>query len=132
MVYKSAIDWWFWAVIGSTAVLLAVVSLPLMGSGQTVALTIIAASALFGLGFPVWLAFSTIYSVTRTHLIVRSGPFRWTIERASIQDIQPTRSVISSPALSLDRLEIRYGSGQSLLVSPADKQGFLDALSADA
>jgi hypothetical protein len=30
-----------------------------------------------------------------------------------------------APALSLDRLRIDYGDGRSLMISPADKQGFL-------
>ena len=33
-----------------------------------------------------------------------------------------------SAALSLDRIAIRYGNGKKLLVSPADKKGFLEAI----
>jgi hypothetical protein len=39
-----------------------------------------------------------------------------------------SRSPFSSPALSLDRLQIDYGAGKSILISPADKEGFIEAI----
>ena len=46
-----------------------------------------------------------------------------------IDSITPTRSPWSSPACSLDRLKIVYGiSQQSIMISPADKSGFLSAI----
>jgi hypothetical protein len=36
--------------------------------------------------------------------------------------------VLSSPALSLNRLEIRYGNGKRMLLSPQDAAGFLKAI----
>ena len=89
MIYKSAIDWWFWAVIGATFALIFGVSVPLIQQGESVALWTMGFTALVGLGLPLWLAFSTEYETSDTHLLVRSGPFRWSIERATIRDIQP-------------------------------------------
>ena len=40
-------------------------------------------------------------------------------------NIRPTRNPLSSPALSLDRLRIDYGSGRSIMVSPEDKDKFI-------
>ncbi len=71
---------------------------------------------------------STRYEVTSREVIARSGPFRWRIEIDGIESIRPSQSVISSPALSLDRLEIRYAGGKTLLVSPQDREGFLAAV----
>lgn len=71
---------------------------------------------------------STRYEVTDREVIVRSTPFRWRIEIESIESIRPSRSPASSPAMSLDRLEIRYGGGRTLLVSPEDREGFLAAV----
>ena len=76
----------------------------------------------------MWLALSTSYRVDENELVIRAGPFSWRIERASISNIARSRSVLSAPALSLDRLEITYGNGQSILVSPQDKDGFIKAL----
>jgi hypothetical protein len=80
------------------------------------------------LGFILWTFRSTRYLVTDREVIARSGPFRWRIEIAAIESIKPSRSPISSPALSIDRLEVRYGRGRKLLISPEDRVGFLDAV----
>jgi hypothetical protein len=42
--------------------------------------------------------------------------------------VESTRNPASSPALSLDRLLIRYGGGSEIMVSPADKAGFMAAI----
>jgi hypothetical protein len=51
------------------------------------------------------------------------------IPLASITALRPTRSPWSAPALSLDRLEVVHGTG-SVLVSPRDKAGFVQAIRA--
>jgi hypothetical protein len=61
----------------------------------------------------------------RDVLIVQSGPFKWKVPVAEITGITPTRNPLSSPALSLDRLRINYGDGNSLMVSPEDKEKFI-------
>ncbi len=71
---------------------------------------------------------STRYEVTDREVIVRSPPFRWRIEIESIESIRPSRSPASSPALSLDRLEIRYSGDRRMLISPRDREGFLAAV----
>lgn len=86
-------------------------------------LGILIASALF----VVWVWTTTYYVLTSSELLVRSGPFRWRVPLADIREIKPTRNPLSSPALSLDRLEVRYRHGM-LLISPADKDGFLRSL----
>ena len=129
IVFRSAIDWWYWAVIAACAALLCVVTLDVVAAGETVGFVAIAISALLVLGLPLWLAASTSYTVTSDQLLVRSGPFRWRVQLSDITSISPSRSALSAPALSLTRLEIRYGAGQSLLVSPKDKDAFIKALS---
>jgi hypothetical protein len=64
--------------------------------------------------------------------VVRAGPFRWQVPLETLRSIRPTRSPLSSPALSLDRLELRYGQGRVLLISPADGARFVAELSARA
>jgi hypothetical protein len=76
----------------------------------------------------VWLLKTTCYTLEPTRLLVRSGPFSWNVPLAGIHSITPTRNPLSSPALSLDRLCIEYGKHGSLMISPADKQGFLREL----
>ena len=50
------------------------------------------------------------------------------IEIDQIRKIEPTRSALSSPALSLDRIEIFYNKFDSVIVSPEQKQAFIAAL----
>lgn len=79
-------------------------------------------------GFVVWLWTTTDYLLGEEELLVRSGPFRWRIPVAEIREITPTHNPCSSPALSLDRLEIRYGRGGFLLISPKDRARFFRSL----
>jgi hypothetical protein len=69
----------------------------------------------------------TNYTIDGDVLIIRSGFFRWRVPIRDIESVTPTHNPSSSPALSLDRLEIRYGP-KTILVSPDDKAGFIRAL----
>ncbi len=128
MVFKSAVDWWFYAVIAVSAVIVLIALYPLARSGQPWAIALAIASAVIPLGLPVWLLLTTDYTVSQGVLLVRSGPFSWSIPLAQIRAVGPSRSLLSSPALSVDRIEIQYGRGKRILVSPADREGFLRAI----
>ena len=69
----------------------------------------------------------THYTVTGDTLRIACGPFRWKVPIDSIESVEATRSPLSSPALSLDRLRIHYGK-RRIMVSPSDKAGFLRAI----
>ncbi len=79
----------------------------------------------------IWLLRGTYYEVSADTLRIVCGPFRQRIMISEITAIEPTRSPLSSPALSLDRLRIRHGKIRRVLVSPADKRGFVRALGFD-
>jgi len=127
MKFKSAVDGWYYLVIVSAAAIVLLAVIPAVRSGE---LSIIFGAATFvvSLALPVWLLFSTSYRVDTTSLRIRSGPFSWTIALEQIQSMAPSKSVLSSPALSLRRLEIQYGPGKRILVSPADHDAFIDAI----
>ena len=77
----------------------------------------------------LWVLYGTGYTVTQDQLLIRCGPFGFRVRLDAIDSITPTRSPWSSPACSLDRLKIVYGiSQQSVMISPADKPGFLSAI----
>jgi len=128
MRFKSAVDNWFYfcALVLPLGILLAVVMA--MGSMSTFEGFIVFLAAVLSLGLPLWLVFGTRYEVGSEVLMIRSGPFRWTIPISSIRSIEASRSLIASPALSLNRLRVRYGNRKSILVSPRDVQGFKRAL----
>lgn len=80
--------------------------------------------------FVEWLFRTTYYVIAGDELLIRSGVFRWRIPIARIESVEPTNNPLSSPALSLDRLDIRYDGGKNILVSPEDREGFVGALMA--
>ncbi len=128
MTFKSAVDTWILIVglvlPGVMVILAFAASAPMPASSWAIG----AGATVVGLGLPVWLFVSTVYEVDNEQLLIRSGPFRWRIPLAEITSVKPSRSLLSSPALSLDRLEICYSRQRAVLVSPKDKAGFIRAL----
>lgn len=80
------------------------------------------------------LVFPLRYLVGEGRLEVRSGFHRQRIPLAEIQRVTPTRNPLSSPALSLNRLEIRWGPGvfQAVMISPTPRDEFLAHLATEA
>lgn len=128
MVFKSAVDWWYYVLIVVVAIVVLFSVVPPIRSGHLSGLPGVAL-ILLSLGLPVWLLFSTHYRTDIDSLYVRSGPFSWIIPLAEIESVKPSRAAWSSPALSLDRLEIRYSGGKRILVSPRERDAFIDAVS---
>lgn len=76
-----------------------------------------------------WILYGTSYALTEAALLMRCGPFSNRVPVSAIPSVTPSRNPMSSPACSLDRLHIQYrGSRLGILVSPADKQSFLQEL----
>ncbi|HHX63417.1 MAG TPA: PH domain-containing protein [Chloroflexi bacterium] len=75
-----------------------------------------------------WMWFGTAYTIAGDELIVRCGPFRRVVELNEIVSVRKTHNPLASFALSLDRLEIRYGEQGLVLISPRDEVGFIDRL----
>ena len=127
MTFRSKIDFWLLFVL-LTSVIAALVGAAFSlqsGAGWVIPLFMTA----IGAGLPMWILLTTKYTVSHDCLLVQSGPFRWRIAAESITDITPTRSPLSSPALSLDRLRIAYEQGTKyLIVSPLDSEGFIQAI----
>ena len=81
----------------------------------------------------VWTTLSTRYEFHEDIMIGRSAFLRWEIELNSVVEVFPARGwAPAAPALSSDRLQINYihsrGGLATLMVSPEDRDGFVDAL----
>ncbi|MGI9219689.1 MAG: PH domain-containing protein [Woeseiaceae bacterium] len=127
--FNSKVDTWIALLIMAVALMDVAFIVIFAMSGDSPASKTGAVIALIGVFvLLMWLAFRTYYAVDKDTLRVVSGPFRWRIPLADIQSVTPTRSLWSSPAMSIDRLRIAYGKGGRIMVSPADKQGFLNAI----
>ena len=80
------------------------------------------------IAFITYMLLSNRYIIDGNTLIIKSGISTKKIEISSIHKIEKSRNIISSPASSLDRLEVSFGDGHSILISPKDKAGFIDEL----
>lgn len=79
--------------------------------------------------FIIHLFTSINYTIIRDELKVKAGFLVNTkIPISSIHKIKETNNLISSPAASLDRLEIFYGKYDSIIISPLDKNEFIQDL----
>ena len=76
----------------------------------------------------LWLWFGTSYRIDDEKLIVRSGPFKSTIDIKTIKKLKATKTLLAGPALSLDRIEIQYKTYDTVIVSPKDKIEFIETL----
>lgn len=123
-VYSSRIDMWLLAVLAS-ALAVSIYASAVVLAGSPAAWWALLLTAGIGIGLPLWLLMGTRYTLEQQQLIVRSGPFKWIIPIAQITSITPTRNPSSSPSLSLDRLRIEYGRGNSIMISPRNKETFL-------
>ena len=129
-VFKSKMDSWLVLVIASGMVV-SLVTLVFLLMTQKHGLFLYLNVLLLitaGIVLPAWILLDTKYVVSEGRLKVSSAFFSWTIPVDAITSVKATRNPLSSPALSLDRLEIKYTQGKSILVSPGDKEGFLDAI----
>ena len=125
--YKSKVDWWIWAVIIFTAVIIFVVGIGL--SWWITALLGIVTLGTMCLAFlGVW------YVIDNDTLIVYQFfmPHRYPIDR--IKSVKVGFGILSAPALSTQRIAIHFidrrilKSSLPLEISPSDRQGFIDHL----
>ncbi|MDH3338151.1 MAG: PH domain-containing protein [Gammaproteobacteria bacterium] len=127
--FKSKVDRWIIVLL----VIVIVAEVFAIGSAALQASDPLVTTAMILLGTAiaaliVWLTLGTYYVVDRGKLIVVAGPIRWNVPIEQISSVEATKSPLSSPALSLDRLRIRYGKNRRIMISPADKAGFLKAI----
>lgn len=127
--FQSKVDRWLAAVLILSllmmlAALIAMTTEVLREPSLVVAIVLV----ILGIVLIAWVGLATYYEVNRTTLKVVSGPIRWRIPLADITAVEETRSPLSAPALSLDRLRIRYGDKRSIVVSPKDKAKFIKKL----
>lgn len=79
--------------------------------------------------FIVHIFLTTYYIIKDNKVLIKSGFFyNLIIEIKDIKKVSESYNIISSPALSFDRLEIVYDKLDTVLISPKDKRRFIDAI----
>lgn len=127
--FKSKIDRWIFVLL----IVVIIVQIVAVGSAAIQAADPLVTTGMIFLmigvvGLMVWLLLGTHYTVDRGVIKVVSGPFRWKVPIDQITSVTATKSPLSSPALSLDRICIRYGKRRRIMISPADRAAFLTAI----
>ncbi len=75
--------------------------------------------------------YTTHYTISGNTLIVKSFLIvSDRIDISTIKSIQPSRSLLSAPAMSLRRICIKYGRFHQILISPKNQVDFLKQLQA--
>lgn len=123
--YPSKIDWWICSAL--------IISATISGAGlasiafdyRAWLLPIALLLLLCGVFLPLWILFGTGYTFEADSLLIRSGPFKWEIDYKNITSVETSNTLVSSPALSRERLLIRYGRYNSILISPIKQENFL-------
>jgi len=130
--FPSKVDWWMAAIL---------ILVPLIELGICVMILITdgAEALVWGLIPLVLVALLYVlvvvpirHGISDRELIIRFGVIRYRVPLEKITEVRPTRSPLSSPALSMDRLAIRTKKGflPQAQISPARREEFL-ALLAD-
>ncbi len=134
MMFKSKIAWWFYAL----EVLLAGVTVAMVVLAATARewlLVVVAAGFVSLMGFVMLpMLLNTRYVLEETQLRVVCGFSTWRVPYKNILGVKPNFDPSSSPALSLDRVQVRYsnkdGGNNFLSLSPKEKDKFIEALNA--
>lgn len=128
MFFRSAVDPWVYALVVSLPILLIRAVVPqITDANSTIVILTVAILSPFII-IPAWLLMATYYRVDSAMLRIQAGPFSWSVPLEQIRSVTASRSLISSPALSMNRLKIEYGRARSILVSPKNKVAFIEAI----
>ena len=121
--HKSKVSY---ALLAFITILLIAPIIPIISNGEMnkeIALKLLFMIAI--LIFVMHVFLQTTYTIDGQKLKIKSGviPYR-PINISEITEISKTKSLWSSPAPSFDRIIIKYGDYQSIIISPKDKVSF--------
>ena len=128
-VFTSKIDLWLaFLILGSSLLLILVPVWEWIYSDSSIRrILFISLLTIPGAILLLLIFFNIKYSLSDDELFVKNGFSTQSIPLKDITHIIPTNSMLSAPALSLDRIEIKYKGG-NIVISPKDKEGFYHAV----
>ncbi len=98
-------------------------------SGISFDLVLISSFLIIVFGFVVHIFFGTAYIIEGNKLKVRCGFKSYPpIVINEIKEIRKTNNMISAPAASFDRIAIKYGKFEEIIISPKNKFEFVKHL----
>lgn len=125
--YKSKVTYWLFILIGIAVCIKPIMDFSSKNIKATLPPVLI---ALFTCGLVALMIYNIRYVIDNTTLKIYYGiPFlAIEVNISSIISIKKTRNILASPAASLDRIAIDYGSYGSIIISPKDTQSFVKDL----
>ena len=126
--FKSKVG--YGILIPVLVLLFGVTLIPIINGASIRAILAMLAIMLPIIAFILHMFYKTTYRINESNeLIIKCGLiFNSVVLISKIKSISRTRNPISSPAPSLDRIELKYGKWDSVLISPKDKQGLTNEL----
>jgi len=121
MIYPSKRDLWLGIVLLMTMSMSTILLIALEGLSLATLVVVVVDA------FVLWIWFGTYYMIYDDVLTITCGPMRKKVDIKNIQSVKSSRSPISAPACSIDRILIR-GKNINVLISPSDKKGFVSSL----
>lgn len=122
----------FTLLIGSFFLVSVACGIPLLaGNFSIVYFLICALITLLVIGLFIWFWTSTYYIIEADNLLINSGPLNKTIPIAEIKTIRLDQSTVGGiikPTLSWKCMEISYGKGSLISISPENQDKFLSIL----
>lgn len=126
-VYKSKISITLFVIV--TTCLIVLPLLPLFTSSPTTEdIAFIAVYLIIAVALEAFLYTGTSYTIASEKLTVKSFLVKEEINIGDISSIVHTRTWLSAPALSLNRIELRYKRSRSIVISPRSEEQFIARL----
>ena len=126
--FTSKVDWRLAIVIVAVPIGALVTIIAGLVSGDTGAAVGGAVTLVLIVALYVGVVWPVVYEVDAQDLVVRFGLVRSRVPLAKITKVAPSRNPLASPALSLNRIRLDRREGGFVLVSPADRAGFAEAI----
>ncbi len=128
--FRSRVDLGLVVLMGGGALLPLVAAAALAWRGQSEGVALLAAWGTVMTALLVGLTVPVRYDCRAAALHIRSGWLRWDVPYSSIRGAAPSWRPLSAPAWSLRRVRIDLPDGGFILVSPPDRESFMDELAA--
>ncbi len=127
--YYSKKDFWLGTFLWGS--LIASLGLIVYNFEPVTSMFIVLAITLICLAFVAWIWFDTKYIIKNGEIKINAGPINYApVPIQKIKSIKKTKTWLSSPACSLDRIEINYNKYDSIVISPMKLKEFLTNLNA--
>lgn len=125
--YRTKISWGLVIILLMTIIIIPVSSNLFLGKFKFHWIDLIITGFTFGICF--YFIWNTFYIIKGKELKIKAGFIRLkTINIESIRKISNIKSIVSAPASSFDRIEIKFNKFDEIAISPKHKKKFVQDL----